>query len=438
MSTIFGLNQRTILDLVRPLIVGMRLDDQPVHMVPSVPARESSFPFSEAEQMSLFARGVWSRITEPGDGLAGTLIQTLGPSTALEVLVQETPAEHVARQIAEGDAHGYLNGGLPTVRQLNESLGRWRQRLSAKASEADFQTAARANIQLVTPESAVWPVQLDDLGAHAPVALWVQGNQRLLASRSIAVVGSRAATGYGEHVTADLVTGLVRSGATIISGGAYGVDAVAHRATLAAEGSTIAVLAGGVDRLYPSAHESLFQRIRGVGLLCAELPPGSSPTKWRFLQRNRIIAALAEVTIVCEAGHRSGSLNTAGHAAELSRPIGAIPGPVTSASSAGCHRLLRDYNAVCITSPRDVIELIDAFDSREQHDQSAPSEMGESDLQRRVLDSLSKRVFRETAVIATAAGLSEHEVLLTLLELDLFGFTEQSGTGWRRGNRRNG
>ena len=142
--------------------------------------------------------------------------------------------------------------------------------------------------------------------------------------------------------------GLVDRGFTIVSGAAYGIDGMAHRAALASGGTTVAFLAGGVDRFYPLGHEALLGRIAEQGAVVAELPCGSAPTKWRFLQRNRLIAAATEATIVLEAGMRSGSLNTAGHAAALGRPLGAVPGPVTSPASAGCHRLLREYDAVCV------------------------------------------------------------------------------------------
>ncbi|MDF2576486.1 MAG: dprA, partial [Agromyces sp.] len=170
--------------------------------------------------------------------------------------------------------------------------------------------------------------------------------------RSIALVGARAATGYGEHVTMEASAGLVDRGFAIVSGGAYGIDGMAHRAALASRGVTVAFLAGGVDRFYPLGHEALLARIADTGAVVSELPCGSAPTKWRFLQRNRLIAAAADATVVLEAGMRSGSLNTAGHAAALGRPLGAVPGPVTSPASAGCHRLLREFDAVCVVGRR--------------------------------------------------------------------------------------
>jgi DNA processing protein len=143
----------------------------------------------------------------------------------------------------------------------------------------------------------------------------------------------------------------------VVSGGAYGIDGMAHRATLASGGATIAVLAGGIDRLYPAGHEVLLTRVAEQGLLLSEVPCGTPPTKWRFLQRNRLIAALAEATVVVEAGRRSGSLNTARHALDMGRPVGIVPGPITSAASAGCHAILRTELVTCVTSTSEIMQL---------------------------------------------------------------------------------
>ena len=179
--------------------------------------------------------------------------------------------------------------------------------------------------------------------------------------RAIAIVGSRSSTAYGEHVAATLSAGVADAGWTVVSGGAYGIDARVHRAALAADGATVAVMAGGVDRLYPLGNADLLARVLETGAIVAEQPPGFPPHRSRFLTRNRIIAAAA-ATVVVEAAHRSGALSTAHHAAELGRPVGAVPGPVTSASSAGCHRLIRN-GAVCVTSPDDVLEMVTPLDA---------------------------------------------------------------------------
>ena len=183
---------------------------------------------------------------------------------------------------------------------------------------------------------------------------------RVAAVRSVAVVGARAATQYGLHVASDLATDLASRGWAVVSGGAYGIDSAAHRGALAAEGSTIAALAFGVDVAYPRGHASLFARIRAEGgVLVSEFPPGATPTKPRFLMRNRIIAALTRGTVVVEAAYRSGALNTAAVARRLGRPVLVVPGPVTSAQSVGCHRLARgDDPARIVTDASEVIEEV--------------------------------------------------------------------------------
>jgi DNA processing protein len=176
--------------------------------------------------------------------------------------------------------------------------------------------------------------------------------------RSVAMVGARAATAYGEHVAGDLSCGLGERGFAVISGLAYGIDGAAHRGALACGAVSIGVVAGGLDRAYPAGHDRLMARLADEGAVVSEVPPGSAPTRGRFLQRNRLIAALATGTVVVEAALRSGSLNTARTAALLGRPVGAVPGPVTSASSAGCHALLRDGVATLVTDADEIADLV--------------------------------------------------------------------------------
>jgi DNA processing protein len=274
----------------------------------------------------------------------------------------------------------------------------------------------------------VWPSGLSELGNHAPHALWLRGNRSTLerASRAIAIVGARASTGYGEHVTMELVSGLVRKQFAIVSGAAYGIDGMAHRAALAEEGDTIAVLAGGIDRLYPSGHDALLQRIIATGAVVTEMPPGFSPTKWRFLQRNRLIAAMCQATVVVEAGWRSGSLNTAHHAIELGRPLGVVPGPVTSASSAGCHRLLREEPCTCVTSADEAAELVDGIEAT-----PAGTATSVSANEQRALDALSTKS-RAIDDLMITSGMSRAEVESALGPLALRGLAEETPAGWRR------
>jgi DNA processing protein len=248
------------------------------------------------------------------------------------------------------------------------------------------------------------------------------------------VIGARACTAYGEHVTAELVAGLGTSGWTVVSGGAYGIDAVAHRAALAAGGQTIAFLAGGVDRLYPSGNTRLLEAVADGGAVVSEVPPGSVPTKTRFLLRNRLIAASALATVVVEAAWRSGALSTARHAAALLRPVGAVPGPVTSAASAGCHRLLREGSAVCVTDAAEVADLAGGLGSDLAADPvpDARPEDGLGAELRRTLDGLPVRRPVAPESVARSAGLTLVETRSALGRLELAGLAEQDGGLWRR------
>ena len=286
----------------------------------------------------------------------------------------------------------------------------------------------RSETGLLLPADPAWPPMLGDLGDHAPLALWFRGEAAALSGAGVAIVGARASSSYGEHVATELASELAGEGWTIVSGGAYGIDGTAHRAALRAGGITIAVLAGGIDRAYPAGHAQLFDRIAASGALVSEVACGGAPTRWRFLERNRIIGALAGATVVVEAGWRSGSLNTAGHAAALGRPLGAVPGPVTSAASAGCHRLLREYDARCVTSAADVRELLGGAAAPAFDHGSGP---GEDPDMIRLADALSNRVARTGDDLARRSGLDldRVEALLGILELD--GSAVRTAAGWR-------
>ncbi|WP_156027521.1 DNA-processing protein DprA [Mycetocola saprophilus] len=313
----------------------------------------------EAALLDTFARAAWSSIVEPGDSAAHELLDVLGAPAALNALVRDEPARYWSAVMLEHHA-GDLDPEV-TLERAERALARWRPRLAAGRVLDVLDRAGRTDTVIVGPHDHEWPLALNDLGSHAPLCLWVRGNLDTLeaSANSVSLVGARASSRYGESVTVEIATGLVERGYTIVSGAAYGIDAVAHRAALASHGQTVAVLAGGADRPYPAGHEALLSRIVRDGVVISEVPNGTSPTRWRFLQRNRLIAALSRGTVVMEAGWRSGSLNTAGHAATLGRPLGAVPGPVTNASSAGCHRLLREYGAQLIIDAETVVELIE-------------------------------------------------------------------------------
>lgn len=213
----------------------------------------------------------------------------------------------------------------------------------------------------LTPEDLGWPNQLNDLAAM-PIGLIVKGRVECLSQRSIAIVGTRNPTPYGARIASDFAAGFVDREWLIVSGGAYGIDTHAHKGALIAEGVTIAVIASGIDINYPAGNERLFSEIAELGAIVSEVMPGTPAFPSRFLTRNRIIAALSKSTLVVEAAFRSGSLRTARDAAELLRPVMAIPGPINSPTSEGTHRLIGERAAEIVTSVADAIELISSLE----------------------------------------------------------------------------
>ncbi|MCN9242792.1 DNA-processing protein DprA [Streptomyces sp. RY43-2] len=353
-----------------------------------------------------------TRVVEPGDEVAGRWLREHG-------------AEHVARRLREGGRR------LPGVTDK-----RWaglRARAVRAEPERDRAVAEEAGVRFVCPGMPEWPTQLDDLGDGRPVGLWVRGRPslRMWALRSVAVVGARACSQYGAHVAADLGAGLAERGWVVISGGAYGVDGAVHRGALAAGGATVAVLACGVDRPYPRGHTQLIGRIAHQGLVVGELPPGDHPTPSRFILRNRVIAALTRGTVVVEAAYRSGALVTARAAQRLGRHTMGVPGPVTSALSAGVHELLRG-DAVLVSDAADVVELVGEIG------ELAPDRRGPV-LPRDLLDPVTAQVLAAlpaggTAAadaIARGAGTTADDAVGRLYELRSLGFVERHGDGWK-------
>ncbi|WP_430592679.1 DNA-processing protein DprA [Humidisolicoccus flavus] len=375
---------------------------------------------ASASYLELFASGAWSTVVEPGDSVGGLLRQVLGPKRAFDLLAMDTPRRVWLDELGEFAAD--------VAPVLDAAIARWRPRVDQVRILRAFDQGVRWGQVLLDPAREEWPDRFHDLGAHAPAALWVRGDARKLGAsvRSVAVVGARASTGYGEHVTIELVEGLGQRGFAIVSGAAYGIDGVAHRAALASDTTTVAVLAGGLDRFYPAGHEDLLRRIEHDGVIVSEVPCGQAPTRWRFLQRNRLIAALASVTVVVEAGARSGSINTAGHAAALGRPLGAVPGPISSAASAGCHRLIREYGAELVRSAGDVAAMIDG-----ENLVQAPLALRSSE-EIRLLDSMSARTARTLEELAVRSGISPKAVLGCLGLLELQGEVVERGSGWVR------
>ena len=353
------------------------------------------------------------------------------PGTAVAALVTELGAMAAAAAIA--------NRSVP--RGFEEALTVTEARAGADCAAQDLEAAARVGARLVLPDDEEWPgwqlLALARAGTRAregePLALWVRGPHRLdeVAAESVAVVGARAASSYGEGVAARLSGELCDRGWSVTSGGAFGIDGAAHRASLLAGGRTTAVLACGIDRTYPTAHTRLLTEIAERGLLVSEYPPGTTAAKHRFITRNRLVAALSEAIVVVEAGKRSGAANTAAWARRLGRPVGAFPGPVTSATSVGCHRLIADDLAQLVFNTDTVVSMVrpdgggDPGRGSERDTDTLPEE------QRRVHDAIPRRGLVTVDEIAYAAGLGVPAVRSALASMEIAGLVCGAGGGWR-------
>ncbi|MFK0005914.1 DNA-processing protein DprA [Paenarthrobacter sp. NPDC090520] len=383
------------------------------------------------------ARAALSRLMEPQDSVGLALVHAVGALDALGIATGElTAGAAVEREVTVLLSQ---DGNLASWPGLGASLRRWAPRVADLAPERDLETMKRLGGRVVVPGDELWPGQLADLGLQEPLCLWWRGQEEPVAPtrQSIALVGSRDSTSYGAAVTGDLAYGLAQRGFTVVSGGAYGIDAHAHRGALnggAAAIPTIAVMAGGVDRFYPAGNEDLLRAVANQGAVMAEVPPGSAPTRYRFLQRNRIIAALASVTVVVEARWRSGALNTAHHAETLGRVVAAVPGSIHSANSAGCHRLLRDGGAVCVTDVGEIAELSGRSGEQLAGDKEGPNQphdgLSLEDLI--LLDALPLRSGSSVEKLAVVAGLSPDAVRAGLGRLELLGLAGCERSAWKR------
>lgn len=395
------------------------------------------------------ARAVLSCVAEPGDEDMGALLRACSPAEIVAALAEGRMPMAAGAPVrgtgwgtdgtlgeadgTGGEASG--TGGDAGGFRLGRALRRWAARLGEVPPERTLDTWRREGIRLVIPGDPEWPGQLDVLGDARPWGLWVHGNAdlRYACLRSVSVVGTRAATAYGAHVCTELAMSLAERGWTVVSGGAYGIDGCAHRGALAASGTTVAVLACGVDCAYPPGHCELFRDIRERGAIISEWPPGRAPARHAFLVRNRVIAALSRGTVVVEAALRSGALNTARHAHDQARPLMAVPGPVTSAQSAGCHEAIREWGAICVTGARDVIELLSFGEDEPAERRRGPVLPRDllDPVTSRVLDAVPARTGRGPARIAVTAGVDFDTVLRCLGALAAAGFVERCDRGWR-------
>lgn len=373
----------------------------------------SAGPDHERERIGRLLLSQWC---EAGDRPLGARLRDQGAHAVVkEVLAGHSPLP----------AHSGISARVPAGTTYEEAVARW--------VEPAWSTAERIGARYVVPGDREWPSQLDDLGDGAPLGLWLAGagDLRLLALRSISVVGARSATSYGESLARELGAHLGETGWLTVSGGAFGIDAAAHRGALIVGGATACVLAGGVDVPYPRSHADLLARIREAGVLISESPLGGAAMRHRFLTRNRLIAALSRGTVLVEAAVRSGGRSTVREARELNRIVMAFPGPVSSPMSAGCHAVIRDEGVHLVTSPREVIGLVEGSLTLD-----SPGAASESDglgwRERRVLDAVPARRPAPLARIAPLAGLGLAEAMAALGTLDALGLVQRAGDGWAR------
>jgi DNA processing protein len=358
-----------------------------------------------------------SRVVEPPCAELAALVHRVGPVEAAE-------------RVRRGKVDDVLARHTEARREVD------------RAAE-DLELLARRGGRLITPDQDEWPrlafaafgsgAAVSKPQGRAPLVLWALGPARLdeTAERAAAVVGTRAATSYGEQVAADLAAGLAERDVAVVSGGAYGIDGAAHRAALAADGVTVGVLAGGLDIPYPAGHSALLHRIGGDGLLVTEYPPGVRPARYRFLTRNRLVAAFAGAAVVVEAGLRSGAANTAAWARVLGRVVGAVPGPVTSSASTGCHALLR-AGAEVITRAEDIIEVVGRIgELAPDEPRPATALDGLGDEERRVYEALPGRGAATVDEIAVAAAVEPARILAPLAMLEVAGLAERHDGRWR-------
>ena len=406
----------------------------------------------------------WANIAEPGDAWAGALRAALGPEDAL----RWAAADYASLPSDVAAPSGHKGGGAASG--WKAAHRRWEPRFEDLDPQRDLGELEKLGGRLVLPDDPQWPSQFEELEFRQPPALWVLGEGSLSCQSepAVSVVGARAATTYGTRVAAQMAFDLAAAGVSVVSGGAYGIDAAAHRGALdfgvesqqraaarsrTLEGAepacrgprTVAIVCGGLSSLYPAGNAELFERITSEGgVVVAEVPPRFRPARWRFLERNRLIAAWSDVTVVPEAGIRSGALATANRALELGREVAAVPGPVTSSVSHGPHSLIRD-GAALVASARDVIELLVGVQGDEDGANSGSAQPPASgdlwvEAQLAALGPVARRVYEALPAVlsapltnvARAAGLPTDQVGGALLSLRFADLVKHDNGKWSR------
>ena len=389
---------------------------------------ELPFDIEDPEKIAV----AWSGIIEPGDPTARLLIRAVGQKKAL--LWAFDPAPMAPQQQANwGDLDPQTRAAADAV-PWSKVHKRWHQRACALDVRGYLEMGRRLGARVLAPAMKHWPAGLAILEDREPLALWVRGEGSLeqLNSAAVALVGARASTAYGNRIAEAFATDLTAAGFPVVSGGAYGIDTAAHRGALAAPTGFprgIAVLCGGVGNLYPAGNEQLFRELMLGGLVVSEVPPNWRPARWRFLERNRVIAALSSVTVVVEAGVRSGAIATANRAVDLGKYVGAVPGPISSPTSGGCHQLLRE-GAHLISGVADVFSLLRGDEPELQATDPAAYSLTPAARVVWAAFPLSRRA--GVAELALEAGLGHEEVEVALLEMQLRGLVRPAGDTWER------
>jgi DNA processing protein len=373
-------------------------------------------PVDPAEDRAARVALTW--LAEPGNRTVWSMVRMYGAPATLDRL---------------------LRGDCPDASLLAAVTARSAAGDARRLAAAALRRADRLGARIVVPSDPEWPTPVEalatlelDVGGRInqdvrpPLCIWLRGSWPLheALARSVAIVGARAATSYGVHVTTDLAYGLAERGWTVVSGGAFGIDAAAHRAALAAGGLTVAVLACGVDRPYPVGNAAMFERIAETGLLISEWPPGSEPLRHRFLIRNRLIAAATVGTVVVEAAARSGAGQTMNRVVALGRVPMIVPGPITSAMSVGCHEMLREYPAARVVAGLPhVLEDVSPIGQNLAEPPRGPQHQRDSldEESALVLEAVPRRGAAGPEQLAAKAGLSVRTVLRRLSLLETLG-----------------
>jgi DNA processing protein len=366
-------------------------------------------------------------LAEPGNRAVWAMVQAAGAPAALEQV---------------------LRGDIPAATLRAAVLARSSTADPRRVAQAILRRARRLGARVVVPADDEWPAKVESLATleldtggrinqdvRPPLCVWVRGPWPLgeALERSVAVIGARAATSYGIHVTTDVAHGLAERGWTVVSGGAFGIDAAAHRAALSAGGLTVSVLACGVDRPYPVGNSALFEQIAESGLLISEWPPGAEPLRHRFLIRNRVIAAATTGTVVVEAAARSGAMQTMSRVLALNRVAMVVPGAVTSAMSVGCHELLRNNpQARLVTGLPQVLEEVGQIGEYLADAPRGPAHQRDAldEESALVLEAVPRRGAASPDQLAAKAGLDLRTVLRKLSLLEVAGLTIHREDGY--------